>query len=402
MNLDLKKILREISPSKDEQKNLEKATKLFLNKIKKDLIKQKATAVLGGSVGKGTWLSGNHDIDIFMQFPDDKEISNKLEKILKKNFKKVERIHGSRDYFRVKFENYSFELIPVLKIKKIEQAKNVTDCSIFHINWVKKHTNPKLYDEIRLAKQFCKSARVYGAETYIKGFSGYVLEILIVYFGSFNNFIKGINNLKENTLIDISAHKKALDRNKLSPIILIDPVQGDRNAAAALSLEKFNKLKETSHHYLKSPSYDFFKIKKQNQDELKKRFDIVLEIKPLEGKDDVIGTKILKAFEYIQEKINKEGFLIKEQGWQFDSPAFAWLSVKNKEIPKEYIHLGPPLAVKEHVEKFKKIYRNSNLIEKNNRITVKLKRKNPNIKDFVKALLKDAYIKERVKEIKIV
>lgn len=400
MNLDLKKILKEISPSNDEQKHLNKVTSLFMAKIKKDLTKEKATAVLGGSVGKGTWLAGNHDIDIFVQFPDDKDISENLEKLLKKNFKKVERIHGSRDYFRVEFEKYSFEIVPVLKIKKITDAKNVTDCSIFHINWVKNNSNTKLKDEIRLVKQFCKASRVYGAETYIKGFSGYVLEILTIYFGSFNRFIKGINNLKEDTTIDISRHKKALDRNKLSPIILIDPVQGDRNAAAALSLEKFNVMKQICNKYIKLPSYDFFKIKKQNPVELKKRFDIVLEIKQLKGKDDVVGTKILKAFEFLQEKINKEGFQIEKAGWQFDSTTFAWLSVKNREISKEYIHLGPPLAVKEHVQVFKKKYKNT--FEKDNRIAVRLKRKNYKIKDFIKALLKDEYVKERVKEIKIV
>ena len=399
MALDLNKILKEISPSQGEQKHLDKVTSSFLAKIKSYLTKLKASAVLGCSVGKGTWLAGNHDIDVFVQFKDDKDISETLEKILKKNFKKVERIHGSRDYFRIKFENCSFEIVPVLKIKTITEAKNVTDCSVFHINWVKNNSDNKLKDEIRLVKQFCKASRVYGAETYIKGFSGYVLEILTIYFGSFNKFLKGISNIKENTTIDISKHQGALDRNKLSPIILIDPVQGNRNAAAALSIEKFNKLKEISNHYLKSSSHDFFKIKKKNPVELKKKFDIVLEIKAQEGKDDVVGTKILKAFEFIQEKINKEGFEVKEANWQFDSPTFAWLSVKHKEVPKEFIHLGPPLAVEAHVKAFKKKYKNT--FEKHNRVAVKLKRKNYKIKDFTKAIIKDEYVKEKVKNIKL-
>lgn len=400
MKLGLKKVFESIIPSKEEEKTLKKSYTDFLKTIKADLKKYKAEAVLGGSIGKGTWLRGDHDIDIFILFKDEKDISNTLEKILKKSFKSTERIHGSRDYFRIKFNNYSFELVPVLKIKKINEAKNVTDCSVFHIKWVNKKTTKKLKNEIRLVKQFCKSAKVYGAETYIKGLSGYVLEILTVYFKSFNGFVKGILKLKEGTIIDLSRHKKALDRNKLSPIILIDPVQGDRNAAAALSQEKFNALKSRCLAFQKSPTLAFFLIKKPGLESLKKKFQIVLELKPLEGKDDVVGTKILKVFEYIRDKLNLTGFIVTGSHWEFQTPTYLSFSVKNKEISQEYLHLGPPIASLEHAESFREKYKGFKVFEQSNRLAVILKRDNYKIDDFINSLLKDSYVLERVKGIK--
>ena len=62
----------------------------------------------------------------------------------KKSFKKYERIHGSRDYFIVDFENLSFEIIPVLKIKNATEAKNITDISPLHVKWMNNNLNEKL------------------------------------------------------------------------------------------------------------------------------------------------------------------------------------------------------------------------------------------------------------------
>src|SRR3989338_3799154 len=130
-------------------------------------------AILGGSGAKGTWLK-SFDADIFVLFDYGKfkdkssELSDVLERILRKRFKNIIRLHGSRDYFQIRQGNFTFEIVPILKIQKAEQAKNITDASPLHFKWVAKHK--KLVNEMKLTKQFCKAQNVYGAESYIKGF----------------------------------------------------------------------------------------------------------------------------------------------------------------------------------------------------------------------------------------
>ena len=94
---------------------------------------------------------------------------------------KLERLHGSRDYFRayVKNKNMYFEVIPVAKIKKVHEERNVTDLSFFHVPYVKRKIRGH-EDELLLAKTFYHAQKVYGAETYVRGFSGYALECLII------------------------------------------------------------------------------------------------------------------------------------------------------------------------------------------------------------------------------
>ena len=170
--LMLNETLKHVKPSKQEEKEVNEKTR----EIILELNKLKLNAVLGGSVAKGTWLRGNHDFDIFIKFKKGKDISKKVEKKLKKKFKVI-KVHGSRDYFRIKRDNFTFEIVPILDIRKASEAENITDVSPLHTKWVQKHK--KYIDEIRLAKAFARAQKVYGAESYIRGFSGYVLEILL-------------------------------------------------------------------------------------------------------------------------------------------------------------------------------------------------------------------------------
>ena len=191
----MKLILAAIKPSKGEEKQFSTSANGFLRTLNAVLVD--ARAILGGSGAKGTWLSGNHDVDIFVLFDYKKyadksgELSNLLEKYLKKAFPKakIERLHGSRDYFQLSFKGLMFEVVPILKISKAEQARNITDISPLHSAWVNKHA-AKVKDDIRSLKQFCKANNLYGAESYIGGFSGYVLEIVTAYYGSFEKVLK--------------------------------------------------------------------------------------------------------------------------------------------------------------------------------------------------------------------
>ncbi|MBW2977415.1 nucleotidyltransferase domain-containing protein, partial [Candidatus Woesearchaeota archaeon] len=349
----LKEILKEIKPSKEEEKEVKDKIDKFLKRVNKGL--KDAKAVLGGSGAKDTWLSKAHDADIFVEFDYKKykdksdQLSDILGKHLKKVFGKINRLHGSRDYFQIKEKSFSFEIVPVLKIKNAKEAVNITDVSLLHANWVKKRMKildkkfsasqksqsdflgyKKFADEIRLTKQFCKVQGVYGAESYIKGFSGYICEILTIYYKGFLNLVKNVSKWRDKTIIDIEKYYKnnkevlrSLNLAKIySPLVIIDPVQADRNAAAAVSTEKYEQFICACKEFLKKPSKEFFKRKEVSVDDLKKRAGkdklVLLEIVALAGKEDVVGSKLLKVLEFIETKLKQNEFKIYEKGWKWD------------------------------------------------------------------------------------
>ena len=412
----LKEVLEEIKPSKEEEKEVREKIYDFLSKLNKNL--KDAKALLGGSGAKDTWISKAHDADVFVQFNYKKykdksdKLSDILEKVLKKAFGKIKRLHGSRDYFQIKQKAFTFEVVPILKISKAEDALNITDVSPLHADWVKR--SAPLADEIRLAKQFCKANRVYGAESYIKGFSGYICEVLTINYCGFLKLVREAAKWKPKTIIDFAGYYKNkndilfnLNKSKQQgPMILIDPVQKDRNAAAALNEEKYLQFVYACKEFLKKPSKKFFEVKEVTIEELKKRAKkdklILLNVKSLKGKEDVVGSKLLKAVEFIDKQLKENDFKVYEYGWKWDKGADAlfWFVVDKKSLSSHVVRQGPPVKIENHASRFKKQYKGKVKIVRG-KLVAKVKRDFREISEFVKKLIKDKYIKEKVKRITI-
>ncbi len=404
----MKDVMKRIVPSVQQRKNFEQVTKFFLKKLERSCIGAKP--ILGGSGAKDTWLSSSHDIDIFVVFDYAKfseksnQLSDLLEKYLKKSFPKlkVTRLHGSRDYFQVKFCDFVFEMVPILKIKKAQDAINITDISPLHSLWVNKKDN-RIKNEIRLAKQFFRANRLYGAESYLAGFSGYVLEILIVYYGSFEKLLKASQKWKKQEIIDVEKYYPKgnalfhINRSKtVGPLILVDPVDKTRNAAAALSFEKVELFKKKAKSYLKDKSEDFFVEKTLDLTELAKKKGkkhlVIIEIKVKRGKRDVIGSSLVKAFNYLKRELDIFGLVKSDWEWQKD--VIFYFYVKEKELPKFELRKGPPVALKEYAKNFRKKHKNCSV--KKDHLEAKIKRKFPVLEDFVKNLLKNDYFKGKI------
>ncbi|MCK4521897.1 MAG: CCA tRNA nucleotidyltransferase [Nanoarchaeota archaeon] len=410
----LRDVTKEIKPSKGEEKEIKVIVNSFLVKLNKRL--KNCKAVLGGSGIKGTWLKDSTDFDIYIVF-DYKKFKHKsdvLSDILEKNIKKhyrIARLHGSRDYFQIKNKGFTFELIPILNIKKAEQAVNITDVSLLHAEFVKK--NKRYCNDIRLMKQFCRANKIYGAESYIKGFSGYMCEVLTIYYRGFLHLVKAVSKWKDKEIIDIKKYYKARDvlveMNKsktYSPLILIDPADKERNAAAGLSFEKYTLFITACKKFLAKPSREFFKVKKFSKEDLikknKSREVVVAEVKPLKGKEDVVGAKMLKALEMINAKAIKEGFKILDKGleWDKENNAYLYIIADKKHLGNFKILEGPPLKIRLHACAFKKQHKTTFI--KKGKLFAKEKRRFIRAKDFIRNLFNDKYIKERVGGIRLI
>ena len=397
--MDLKKVISKIKPKESSiKKEIDETVKIINSELKKNKIK--AAASVGGSFAKDTHLADDHDCDIFVRFDfkyKDTNLSDLLQKCLRKF--KPERVHGSRDYFLFS-NNLNFEVVPVLNISKPDRAVNVTDVSPLHVAWTKKH---KKSDEIRLAKTFCKANSIYGAESYIKGFSGHVLDILTIKYGSFVNLLKASQKWKDKTVIDVEKHYKNAEdamfkinvSKTQSPLVVVDPIQPERNAAAALGYDAFNLFVKKAKEFLKKPSEKFFERKILSKNNFKDA--IIVDVVPLKGKRDVVGAKIMKAHEAIGRELEKNGFEIKQSGFIWDKETFIWFKMKNKKISFETIVKGPPLAMKEFDASFKKKHKST--FEKNRRIFAKVKREYVDAKDLIRDVIKKDEVKEKVRSI---
>jgi len=377
----LKKELEKIKISDEEKLHLDKLSQLAANTIKLKIKRKSISAevFVGGSLAKNTIIQKKeYDIDIFVRFNknySEKEIQRLMRKIMfwfkVKGFKTYKKkVHGSRDYYMVKlkpFHRISFEIVPSLKISAPLEARNITDLSYFHVEYINKYLNKnkRIADEILLAKSFCHAQKCYGAESYIRGFSGYAIELLICHYKTFAKFLREIEKAKEQIIIDPEKHYKNKqeilanlnESKKHSPIILIDPTFKERNATGALSKETFEKFQKSAREFLKNPSEKFFEYKgidvqllKEKAQE-KKGIFAVFEFKTNKQAGDIAGTKLLKFSKLFSREIAKH--------FKIEDVEFAYYGAQTAEIyyvlerKKENVVVGPSIHHKVAAEGFK-------------------------------------------------
>ncbi|MBI2141440.1 CCA tRNA nucleotidyltransferase [Candidatus Woesearchaeota archaeon] len=437
----VEKLLEEVKkgkrPTAAENSAVARIAAEFMTRLDRALkaAKVRAKPVVGGSGAKGTWLRGMHDIDVFVCFDYDRykkksnELSEFLAKAMKKAFPKHERLHGSRDYFRVRYGSYNFELVPILKIKKAAQAMNITDASLLHSDWVngqlRRNKKAGLDDEIRLAKSFSIAQRVYGAESYVRGFSGYACEVLTIYYGSFIKLITAAaTKWRKDTaagkkvVIDAGNHYRRKDPLRelneakvQSELVVIDPVQPDRNATAALGNEILQRFISAAAGFIKNQSGKFFEKEEVTVEKLRHKAKgkrlVLVEAVPVRGKEDVAGAKLVKAYQHILQQLEKNGFDLAMSGWEWDKHkqgiALMWYATEKGEKgePKAEIREGPPLSNTQHAEKFRDEHSTKagrELFEKSGRLYARIGRKYKQPQQLISALAAgDAYLKDKAR-----
>ena len=400
----LKKVLERIKP--DEAILIEVDT--FVKKLNAEIKKKKikAKAVVGGSIAKGTFLKNDCDVDLFVKFDlKYEDLSDKLERILKPF--KPERVHGSRDYFQIQ-NKITYEIVPVLDIKKAADSQNVTDFSPLHVDWVKKHS--KYTDKIRLSKQFCKAASVYGAESYIKGFSGHVLDIITIHYKGFMNLVRAASKWKKQEIIDCNnVHSgqvlMKINKSKLGPLVVVDPLQPGRNAAAALGIEKYNAFIKACRNFLKKPDESFFSVKEFSIDDIIKQYRkhkiITLTAKPLKSKRDVMGAKLLKCFLHIHKALLENDFIVVTSGWSWkEKDALFYFVVDKHDLEPLFVRDGPPMNRQPNAADFKE--KHPDHFVKAKKLYARVNRKHVKAEDLVKNAIKSPYVLEKIKEIRII
>lgn len=403
-NQIFEEVLERIEPSQEEKDFIENSIEEFLAKLKKEIskLKNKPEIFIGGSYAKKTLIrKDRYDIDIFIRYGkeyDGKNLSETTGKLIE-GFRNVCVVHGSRDYYRIDFGNSLFiELVPVKKVSSPSKSDNITDLSYSHVKYLnKKIKNKKILDDIKIAKTFCHANNCYGAESYIQGFSGYALELLVYHYGGFIKMIKTLSKplkkREDKILIDIEKSYKVkrnilidMNSSKLeSPIILVDPTYPQRNALAALSEETFERFKKVCREFLKNPSIKYFEKQKVDLNKLKENAKkngqefLLVDFSTGKQEGDIAGSKLLKFYKHLSLEIDKS-FDVKRKGFSYNGrkTARSYFVLSKK---KEIIYEGPSKDDIKNVKKFKKEHKN--IFVKKNKLYAKEKI-NFSSKEFIK------------------
>jgi tRNA nucleotidyltransferase (CCA-adding enzyme) len=266
----LTKAISEITPTDSEREKekqvLEEILLLLRGIIRK--INPAVSPITVGSMAKGTDLRGDKDFDIFIRFPEG-TLREKLEadglKIGKAFFEHVhsrpELSYAEHPYVKGKYKGFDVEIVPCYRLSPNQSIISAVDRTPLHTEYVLAELakKPKMRDEIRLLKRFMKANGLYGAHAAVEGFSGYLCELLVIKYGSFLSVLDETSKWKkhEHLAIGRAGGKKFPD----APLVFIDPVDEERNVAAAVSVEKLAGIIYLSEAFLDDPNAKFFYTK---------------------------------------------------------------------------------------------------------------------------------------------
>ena len=389
----ISKIAKTTVPSNIIQKSKKEIADKVYKLVEKEIQKYSEVVELefGGSYAKDTWLSKNADIDIFIKFKKSTS-EEKLESISKKiGFESLKKYspyvrYSQHPYVEAKIKDTKINVVPCYDVKSGEW-KSAADRSPFHTKFMKKSLTLKMKNEVRILKTFLKSNKIYGAEIAKQGFSGYISEVLIFEFGSFENLIKSISNIKENQIVGTTS--KSFD----TAIVVIDPIDSNRNLAAAISNENIGKFILICRALKEKPSLEFFKIKKSK---ISKKFWSNLLIVKFEFKtrsSDIIWGQIKRATSTLSTQLELGGFTVLRSKSHTDEQKEAYLIffLESTKISEIYQKSGPEFFREDSAHSF--ISKNLNNAELvwvgNNRKIISLeKRKHTNAESFMKEFLK--------------
>ncbi len=424
MNFEL--ILKDLKPSQEEidavGETSDKVIDFINDTCEEEGIDAKAMAV--GSVAKNTWLSGKSDIDIFIHFPTTVDMDYLKETGMYLAYKTNDEFNGkanqhyaSHPYLTCEIDGFEVDIVPCYEIEEGESIISAVDRTILHTKYIKKNLNTEeKQDEVLLLKKFMDAVGTYGSEFKTGGFAGYLCELLILKYGSFEETLRAAQNWRYNTKIDLENFGTAKDF-KEDPLVFIDPTDKNRNVGAALRIERFVDFIVASRNFLdilddreldeeekQEKIIEFFRpLHKEHLDKPNEEIakDIIDSFKDRETQtwvikfhipdiisSDVLHPQLLKTVSSICEKINMEEFSVFKYDYWTDEEEYVIFTIELNVFKqgKYYIHKGPKVWPKKACDNFKKKWQDE-LYPLNEYMVLTKKRDFMTAKEFIDHIL---------------
>ena len=351
----LKKAKEIAIPNYRQRKKVDKIAGQVFSLVNDEAEKQKSIVSVhfGGSYAKETWTSEKIDIDIFVKFKtattekNFEKIGRKIGFDSLKKFKPYVR-YSEHPFVEANIDGVGVNVVPCYDVKK-GMWKSAADRSTFHTEFMSEKLSGQMKDDIRILKYFLNINKMYGAEIAKQGFSGYVCEVLVYYLGSFENVLKKMAKLQKNEMIGKSPRKFE------SPMVIIDPIDRNRNLGAAISMDNVTNFILVARNFLKKNQISkyFYKLRKPWSIRLAENM-LIVNFKYKKRSDDIIYGQIKRATSSIESQLNKEGFnVLRNDAVAYDeNKASLLFLLESLQISKNEIRTGPEVFSSDFSNKF--------------------------------------------------
>jgi tRNA nucleotidyltransferase (CCA-adding enzyme) len=377
-----REVLRRVTPSVEEKEETLRFVETLSRRLRLELenLGLEAEVRVEGSIAKDTWLAGEKDIDLFILIPKEygrRGFVKVLEAAKRASGGNYLEAYAEHPYIQAEISGFTVDFVPCFKLKRAEEAISSVDRTPFHTAYVNQHLSSAGRSEVRLLKRFMHGIEAYGAEIKIGGFSGYLCEILIMYYGSFLNVLRASSDWCEKEFIDLEGYYRGQEEKAQrifdQPLIVIDPVDKGRNVASAVRRERLAEFIAASRLFLEDPGITFFfppETEAAHAEEALRAMHsrgtsfVFLKIGSVRAVPDVLWGQLYKSQRALNNLLLRYGFkILRDAVWSDEKSSSVFIfELQSRLLPAVERHLGPPVTKKKDCEKFLEKHLSSGLL----------------------------------------
>lgn len=250
MNSLLTAVRERVTPSDAEVRRMRRLSRRLLRRAR-EAAPGEVEPLLVGSVAKGTWLPGA-DIDIFLRFPPGTDLAVEGLTLARRVLPEGVELYAQHPYLRGEIDGTEVDVVPCLAVADGASPESAVDRTPFHTAWVRERITPTPAGEIRLAKRFLQGVGAYGAAAAVGGFSGYLVEILVLRYGGFQAWLELLAGWQPPVGLG------AVPSAPAAAVTLPDPVDPARNVAAGVTPRTLGLAVLAARAFLADPGERYF------------------------------------------------------------------------------------------------------------------------------------------------
>lgn len=403
----LDKVRKKVTPTKKEYREMDRMIDRAVAATEEVTKPLGLGHTLAGSFIRNTWMPDKKEFEIFILFPENTSREELEKQGLDVGKQIVDGLKGryviayaEHPYVRARAGGFDIDIVPCYRLKSAKKIKSAVDRTPFHNQWIARNMPRKLSIEVRLLKRFSKTLGVYGSDTRVQGFSGYLCELLIVYYGSFEALAKSaahwepgrvfidLQKHHKNTILPEQLRHELKQKFRNQPLVVIDPVDPARNVAAAFSPEKFARFVLACERFVRQPSFGaFYPVpEKIDTKSLRKAMEqrgtklLLVQFDRPSVIDDVLWPQLRRTASRLKDIMIEHDFLVLDWGVHSDLADLSQLAESNEskainnkktkrtsrssillemgvwKLPKIRKVTGPPVFIRQRAKEFRKKY----------------------------------------------
>ncbi|TYT63894.1 CCA tRNA nucleotidyltransferase [Natrialba swarupiae] len=356
-----------VDPDESERERLEAVADRLLERAAAAATERcpDADVLQAGSSARGTWISGDRDIDVFVRFPPELDRETLEAYGLEVGHETLPDGHeeyAEHPYVKGELEGFDVDIVPCFRLDSATEIRSAVDRTPFHTQYLREQLDDELAADTRMTKGFLKGIGVYGSDLRTRGFSGYLTELLVCEYGGFRPFLEAVRNWQPPIRLDPEDHGRTTFDD---PLVVIDPTDPERNVAAVCSAENVARLQHYARAFLDDPDPEFFETDEPEplaESELRRHLErrdttpVAVRFDAPDLVEDQLYPQLRKSLDGIIQELDGRGFDVLRATAFANSTCVVFAELAVDQRPAVERHEGPPVHVKNHSREFYDAY----------------------------------------------